>query len=132
MAGYQRFCTAACVLVGTILAIVVRAEGVDIISPQQAETLYRDGAQFVDTRSWAEVQFGMVKNSLHIPHGDIADQAAELLVNKAQPLVLYCAAGGRAGKAAAELTELGYTNVKVVGDGTGFKELRSAGVPVNN
>lgn len=120
-------------LIGLALAImasVVVAEDMTYIDIEQAKSLYDDGAQFVDTRTWAETKFGIVKNAKHLPHDEI-DQAvaASALPDKLATLVLYCRSSGRASMAAQTLKSLGYENVRVFGPDKGFDDWSEAGLP---
>tara|TARA_R110002095_G_C4119764_1_gene226199 strand:- start:75 stop:470 length:396 start_codon:yes stop_codon:yes gene_type:complete len=69
----------------------------------------------IDVRSQAEWDAGHVPQAIHIPHAEIADRIAEFTKDKQAKIVVYCAVGGRAGKAKAALMDLGYLNVENAG-----------------
>ena len=66
---------------------------------------------FIDVRSADEYQQGHVEGARLIPHDEIVDGIAKLEPGMDTPLYLYCRSGRRAGMAAEELRELGYTRV---------------------
>ena len=75
----------------------------------------------IDVRSQKEWDSGHIEQAVHIPHTEIADRIAEVTDDKNAKIVLYCAVGGRAGTAKAELEELGFTNVE---NGGGFDDMQ--------
>ncbi|GGH34138.1 rhodanese-like domain-containing protein [Alsobacter metallidurans] len=88
----------------------------------------------VDIRDSAELQAtGKLEGSLHVPRGSLefkADPENPMYDPAFQfdrPILIHCAAGGRAALAGKTLQDMGYTNVINVG---GFKDLVEAGVPV--
>ncbi|MFK7732093.1 MAG: rhodanese-like domain-containing protein [Pseudomonadales bacterium] len=106
----------------------VAAEPIQYINVEAAKSLHENGAQFIDTRSFIETKFGMIEGSVRIPHDEIQDHQAT--IDKQKPVVLYCAVGGRAGKAAKTLHSLGYQQVHVISDGQGFSDWEDAGYPL--
>lgn len=89
---------------------------------------FEAGVRFVDVRSEAEWADGHLKGALHLPVGDVAEQAAQRLPDKSAPVVTYCRSGGRAQAAAMTLRVQGYTQVKAMTGG--YDDLKSAGYPV--
>lgn len=119
-------------LLCALLAIWVssaNAEAIQYIDVERAKALHESGAQFIDTRSFIEAKFGMVEGSVRIPHDEIQEHQAS--IDKQQPVVLYCAVGGRAGIAAQTLHSLGYQQVHVIGNGQGFSDWKEAGYPLD-
>ena len=100
------------------------------ISPAEAKKLLASGkAVAIDVREPAEVAAGKVKGALEIPRGVVGykaepgpDRPAELTEDKI--VIVYCAAGGRAGMAGQQLIEMGYKDVRNMG---GFKDWVAAG-----
>lgn len=89
----------------------------------------------LDVREVNEVaQTGKAKGALHIPLGLIAMRAdprspefvRELKADK--PVVVYCAVGGRAGRAADALRSFGFPEVYNIG---GLKDWVAAGGPLD-
>ncbi|MCA9129146.1 MAG: hypothetical protein KDB22_18790 [Planctomycetales bacterium] len=75
----------------------------------------------IDVRSKAEWDGGHLEQAVNIPHTSIADRIGELTSDKDAQIILYCAAGGRAGTAKAKLEELGFTNVENAG---GYEDVK--------
>ena len=73
--------------------------------------LATDGARVIDVREKAEWDAGHIPGAMLLPVGETAQRIAEVAPEKSAPLLLHCAVGGRSGRAAAQLAELGYTNV---------------------
>lgn len=111
-------------LVNAANALVPRVTG------EQAQQMMADGAVLLDIRDSAELAGGKAAGSLHIPRGSLefkADPASpshEPLLQPDTPIVLHCAAGGRAALAGKLLLEMGYTKVYNLG---GFKDWVAAG-----
>ena len=112
-------------LVNAANAMVPRVTG------QQAQQMVAGGAVLLDIRDSAELATsGKAAGSLHIPRGSLefkADPASPTYEPRLQPdtpIVLHCAAGGRAALAGKLLMEMGYTNVHNLG---GFKDWVEAG-----
>jgi rhodanese-related sulfurtransferase len=69
------------------------------------------GIQLVDVRTPAEVANGKIKGAgiINFNDADFKDKIGKL--DKKKPIAVYCAAGGRSGKTAAILTQLGFKQV---------------------
>lgn len=116
-------------LVNAANALVPRVTG------EQARQMVANGAVLLDIRDTAELaDTGKAAGSLHIPRGSLefkADPASPSYEPKLQPdtpIVLHCAAGGRAALAGKLLMEMGYTKVYNLG---GFKDWKAAGGAVD-
>lgn len=80
--------------------------------PAAAKKLIADGATVVDVRTPAEFESGHLAQATNIPLDQFPQRLAEVSAgDKAKPVVVYCAKGGRAAKAKAQLEAAGYTNV---------------------
>ena len=86
------------------------AESTSEVSPSSAEKII-----VIDVRSKEEWDSGHVGQAIHIPHTEIAERISEVTDNKDAKIVVYCAVGGRAGKAKTTLEGLGFTNVENAG-----------------
>ena len=82
---------------------------------------------FLDVREPDEYEQGTVPGAIHIPRGHLEFQVEGRLVDKAAPIVVYCAGGIRSAFAAKTLGDLGYTDVVSV-DG-GFNRWKDEGRP---
>ena len=88
------------------------------IQPEEAEARLGQ-ATFVDVREQDEHDQGTIPGSVFIPRGHLESQAETKLVNRDQPVVLYCAAGNRSAFAAETLEQLGFTDVVSMAGGFG-------------
>ena len=93
--------------------------------PEAARKLIASGATVIDVRTPAEYAQDHVPSAVNIPVQDFANRLDEVgkLVggDRDRPVVLYCAKGGRAAKAKAQLDAAGYTHVV---NGGGLDDLR--------
>lgn len=92
------------------------------ISQADAAKMLEDGAVLLDVREPPEVTAsGKAAGAVAIPRGLLefrADPASELYddrLSPTRPVVLYCAAGGRAALAGKTLQDLGYEEVYNLG-----------------
>ncbi|MEE4117879.1 MAG: rhodanese-like domain-containing protein [Paracoccaceae bacterium] len=104
------------------------------IAPQEAQKMMEEGALLLDVRDSTElVATGTAVGAHHVPRGMLefrADPDSPLHDHELRPdrpVVLYCAAGGRAALAGQTLKEMGYAQVYNLG---GFKDWQAAGGPV--
>ena len=67
--------------------------------------------QLIDVRTPKEYEEGHIKNAENIDFYNAAFYTQMNKLNKDEPLYIYCRSGGRSGKAAAKLKELGFTEV---------------------
>jgi molybdopterin/thiamine biosynthesis adenylyltransferase/rhodanese-related sulfurtransferase len=77
------------------------------------------GVVVLDVREPDEYDQGALPNALHIPRGQMESQIESKVVDKATPIVVYCAGGVRSAFAAKTLNDLGYTDVSSVAGGFG-------------
>jgi phage shock protein E len=89
--------------------------------PAAAKQLIASGATVVDVRTAEEVEDGALPGAKHIPIDELDARMADVGTDKTKPVVVYCASGGRAGKAKAKLEAAGYTHVV---NGGGYDDLR--------
>lgn len=70
-----------------------------------------DSPQLVDLRTDREIAGGMLPNAVQINFqaADVKDKLS--LLNKDEPIFVYCAAGGRSGRCANMLTEMGFQEI---------------------
>jgi molybdopterin/thiamine biosynthesis adenylyltransferase/rhodanese-related sulfurtransferase len=85
-----------------------------------AEALIASGGVAVlDVREPDEYDQGAIPGAVHIPRGHLEAQVEGRLVDKGQPVVVYCAGGVRSAFAAKTLQELGYADVVSMAGGFG-------------
>jgi phage shock protein E len=80
------------------------------------ELIRQPETTLVDVREPFELSMGNVPGAVNIPLGQIADRIEELR-SLSKPLVLFCASGGRSGRATRYLQSMG---LKEVHNGGGF------------
>ena len=88
-----------------------------------AEEESADKELIIDVRSKDEWDSGHLNQAIHIPHTEIAERIHEYTTDKDAKIVVYCAAGGRAGNAKEALEELGFVNVENAGGYDDVKQL---------
>jgi hydroxyacylglutathione hydrolase len=84
-------------------------------------------ARIVDLRDDAAWLGGHLPGAIHVLNDELAARLDEVLPDKDAPVVLYCGGGGRAGRAADLLYELGYTNARSMAGG--WRAWTAAGHP---
>lgn len=96
----------------------------------QAKMAKLENPQIVDVRTAGELaSSGFIENSTHIDisSSDFGDKIAAL--NKEQPVMVYCAAGGRSKKACNSMKDWGFKEIYELD--SGFGGWQSAGLPVS-
>jgi phage shock protein E len=80
------------------------------------------GAVIIDVRSEEEFDSGAIEGAILIPYTEILARIDEIgkLASPSDPIVVYCRAGRRAGKAKLDLEKIGYTQVI---NGGGYNDL---------
>jgi molybdopterin/thiamine biosynthesis adenylyltransferase/rhodanese-related sulfurtransferase len=73
----------------------------------------------LDVREPDEHDQGALPGALHIPRGHLESQIEAKVLEKATPIVVYCAGGVRSAFAAKTLQDLGYTDVVSMAGGFG-------------
>lgn len=85
------------------------------ITPEEVKTQLENGEtlQLIDVREDDEVAVGMVPEAVHIKMGEIPNHLENL--NKETPYIIICRSGGRSGRVAEYLDDLGYDVTNMVG-----------------
>ncbi|MEO8701466.1 MAG: rhodanese-like domain-containing protein [Kofleriaceae bacterium] len=93
--------------------------------PAAARELVAAGATVIDVRSAEEFSEAHLPNAVNVPVQDLPTRLSEVATlvggDKTRPIVVYCAAGGRAAKAKTQLDAAGYSRVI---NGGGLDHLR--------
>lgn len=93
--------------------------------PAAARRLIGEGAVVLDVRTPEEFEKGHLPTAQNLPIDQLAGRMSEVAErtgdDRGKPIVVYCAAGGRAAKAKRALEAAGYTNVV---NGGGLDDLR--------
>jgi molybdopterin/thiamine biosynthesis adenylyltransferase/rhodanese-related sulfurtransferase len=81
------------------------------VNINDAVGLARDGYRVLDVREQNEYDAGHVAGSTLLPLAQVPQRIAEVVPDRATPLLVHCAVGARSSRAAAWLEQAGYTNV---------------------
>jgi sulfur-carrier protein adenylyltransferase/sulfurtransferase len=102
---------------------------IEDLSPAEAKSeIDAGGVALVDTREPHEYEEAHIEGGRLVPPGVLRDEIASVVPDQSQRVILYCRSGNRSGKAAQEMSELGYENVANV-DG-GILAWQEQGLPV--
>jgi rhodanese-related sulfurtransferase len=105
-----------------------RAGGSAGVSPSEAVRLMnREKAVVIDVCEPAEYAQGHVVGARSVPLASL-ESSKDLPSNKNLPLIVVCASGARAQRAAATLRKLGHANVQALSGG--MRAWREASLPV--
>jgi len=106
-----------------------RTSGGPWVSTLEATQLInREDALVLDVREATEFAAGHVLGAKSLPLAAVEARAGEFDKHKAKPVIVVCADGSRASKAAAALRASGFANV--VNLSGGFPAWQQAGLPV--
>jgi rhodanese-related sulfurtransferase len=104
------------------------AGGAGKVSPADAvQLMNREKAVLIDVSEPPEFAAGHVVGSRSVPLATL-EASKDLPKNKALPLIVVCATGARAGRAAATLKRLGFGNVRPLAGG--LQAWRAANLPL--
>lgn len=81
------------------------------ISMEDLKKKQNEGALIIDVRSSQEFNEWHIENAINIPEYEINCNINQILEDKEEEIVLYCASGIRSKKAYQKLIKLGYKNV---------------------
>ncbi|MFZ2986955.1 rhodanese-like domain-containing protein [Ideonella sp.] len=120
---------AALVSGGMLLAPALRrgAQGAGVSPNEAVRLINRERAVVVDVCEATEFAAGHVVGARNVPMANLA-KSKELPGNKTLPLIVVCASGMRASKAATELRAMGYEQAQVLSGG--MRAWREANLPV--
>lgn len=83
-----------------------------ITAKEAKDMMDKDSAiTILDFRTEEEFNTGHIDGAILIPDTDILEKAEETLTDKSAVILVYCRSGRRSALAAADLAELGYSNV---------------------
>lgn len=103
-----------------------RASGPALSTLQVTQLINGKNATIVDIRPPEEFAKGSLPNARNMPADKVKDRAGEL--KKDKPLIVICANGRAAGKAAAQFRSSGFSDVFVLNGG--LAAWREAGLPI--
>lgn len=87
------------------------------IDEWHADLMAAEEPYLLDVRTVEEHEEGHIPGALHIPYQEIEDRLDELPEAKDEPIWLYCRTDRRSQIAAAHLSELGYSDLRVLEGG---------------
>lgn len=96
-----------------------KAQITEVDTAEAQKRIQGGGFIVLDVREPDEFDQGALPDVLHIPRGHLEAQIEGKIIDKAAPVVVYCAGGVRSAFAAQTLTEMGYTNVVSMDGGFG-------------
>jgi rhodanese-related sulfurtransferase len=108
---------------------LTRARQGGVSSPEAVRLINREKAVIVDVSEPGEYAQAHIAGSRNIPLGRL-DAARELPTNKTLPVILVCASGNRAARAARALQAKGYAKAVVLSGG--LAEWKTANLPVES
>ena len=107
----------------------LRSASAGSLSPAQAvQLINREKAVVIDVCEAEEFAAGQVGSAKNVPLGQLEERLPSLVKNKSLPVVLVCASGARANRAAAVAKKLGYEKAEALAGG--LKAWRDASMPV--
>lgn len=112
---------------GLLLWQTVLKGGSGVGATEAVRLINREKGVLIDVCEPSEFAAGHAVGARNIPLGSI-DGSKDLPSNKALPLVLLCASGARAGRAAGLLRKAGYEKATVLSGG--LPAWREAGLPI--
>ncbi len=104
------------------------ASGGSLTPAGAVQLINREKAVVIDVCETEEFAAGHVGGAKNVPLNQLEERLPSVVKNKALPLVLVCATGGRANRAVAMAKKLGYENAQALAGG--LKAWREASMPV--
>jgi len=103
---------------------------VSLLDPETFQAMLQKdpSVQLIDVRTPEEFNQGYLEHAvnLNIHDADFTQKIGQL--DKSQPLMVYCAVGGRSGTAVKQLKEMGF--LKVYDLKGGVRDWKAAGLPL--
>lgn len=97
----------------TFLSCQVNGQNVKVIDPNEFEKTINESSspQIIDVRTPDEYNIGHISGAENINFQDSDFKTQLLKLDKTRPVLVYCAVGGRSGKASKMMNELGFTKI---------------------
>ena len=113
---------------GMLLWPAGRGGGSGLTAAAAVQLINRERAVVVDVGDPEEFAAGHVAGARNVPLGQLEQRLPEVVKNKTVPLILVCATGARAGRAAGAAKKLGYDKAQALAGG--LKAWKDANLPV--
>lgn len=97
-------------------------------APNVVQLINREKAVLIDVCAADEYAAAHAGGAKNVPLDELEARLPTVVKNKAVPVVMVCATGGRAARAAVIARKLGYENAQVLAGG--LKSWKEAGLPV--
>ena len=107
----------------------IRETDVDSVHRRWLQHAQRDNLHLIDVRERDEFVDGHIEGATFVPRGLLDLKIEELVPDKSDKVILYCAGGTRSALAARDLEEIGYQDVESMAGG--FGDWKDAGYPVH-
>lgn len=123
---------ASLIVVGMVgvIAAVAQPKLVSATDAKKVIDKEKTKVQVVDVRTPSEWSAGHLAMAKHIDVNDSAFEQKLGTLDKNKPVVVYCAVGGRSGRAASIMLQKGFKVVYSVTNG-GYRELAATGLPTS-
>ena len=109
IASFLRFPMA---IIALMLAHSYTTNAQNAVAPAAFEAkIAKPNVQLVDVRTPQEFANGHLEGAKNVNFNDAEFKQKIGALNKSQPIAVYCAAGGRSGKTAKILAELGFKDI---------------------
>ena len=114
---------------GALLAVpMLKGAAGGLTAANAVQLINREKAVLIDVCGADEYAAGHAGGAKSVPLGELESRLPNVVKNKAIPVVMMCASGARASRAAAMARKLGYENAQVLAGG--LKAWKDAGLPV--
>lgn len=113
---------------GVALIVPTLGKGSGLSPQDMVQLMNREKAVVIDVCSAEEFAQGHVIGAKNLPLGELEAKLAQVVKNKATPVVMVCQVGARSARAAATAQKLGYENVQSLAGG--LKAWQAANMPV--
>lgn len=92
-------------------------ERVPQLPPESLAERLSAATRLIDVREPEEVAEGSLPDAINIPLDSLAQRIVAAVPDRSTPIVCFCAGGNRGSLAAAELLDLGYSDVRSITGG---------------
>jgi rhodanese-related sulfurtransferase len=113
---------------GVALIVPTLGKGSGLSPQDMVQLMNREKAVVIDVCSADEFAQGHVIGAKNLPLSELDAKLAQVVKNKATPVVMVCQVGARSARAAATAQKLGYENVQSLAGG--LKAWQAANMPV--
>ena len=113
---------------GMLLVPAFKSVGGGLSAAQAVQLINREKALVIDVCEPAEFAAGHVGGAKNIPLAQLQERLPQVAKNKAVPVIMVCAKGGRAARAVGIAKGLGYDKAQTLAGG--LAAWRAASMPV--